>query len=114
MSLGEVAEALWLRPKVADPVPALPLHDYGARFDIGAEKLIRPLAAEGGFVPADGRELNQRLPSRAVDLRVDDQPAQRWLPRSEAVLVSLDGRHRLHPHRGINGSVDWVLLESPR
>lgn len=71
-------------------------------------------AAEGGYVLADGRELSLRLLSRAVEVRVDDQPAQRWLPQSEAVLVSPDGRHRLHLHRGTNGFVDRVSLESPR
>ena len=45
LSLGSRAEALWLLPKRPGPHPAvLLLHDHGARFDIGAEKLIRPLA----------------------------------------------------------------------
>lgn len=47
MALGDRAEALWLRPKTPGPWPAvLLLHDHGARFDIGAAKLIRPLATD--------------------------------------------------------------------
>lgn len=45
-ALGDRVPALFLRPKGAGPHPAvLVLHDHGARFDIGKEKLIRPLAA---------------------------------------------------------------------
>jgi len=44
-ALGDRVPALWLRPKGAGPHPAvLVMHDHGARFDIGKEKLIRPLA----------------------------------------------------------------------
>jgi dienelactone hydrolase len=44
-ALGDRVPALFLRPKGAGPHPAvLVLHDHGARFDIGKEKLIRPLA----------------------------------------------------------------------
>lgn len=45
-ALGDRVPALFLRPKGPGPHPAvLVLHDHGARFDIGKEKLIRPLAA---------------------------------------------------------------------
>ncbi|WP_457419679.1 dienelactone hydrolase family protein [Roseateles sp. P5_E7] len=44
-ALGDRVPALFLRPKGPGPHPAvLVLHDHGARFDIGKEKLIRPLA----------------------------------------------------------------------
>jgi dienelactone hydrolase len=44
-ALGERLPALFLRPQGPGPHPAvLLLHDHGARFDIGKEKLIRPLA----------------------------------------------------------------------
>lgn len=50
MSLGDRAQALWLRPDRPDrpgPLPAvLLLHDHGARFDIGAEKLVEPLRSD--------------------------------------------------------------------
>ncbi|MGM9484454.1 alpha/beta hydrolase family protein [Roseateles sp. NT4] len=43
-ALGERVPALFLRPRSPGPHPAvLLLHDHGARFDIGKEKLIRPL-----------------------------------------------------------------------
>ncbi|MFT7772287.1 dienelactone hydrolase family protein [Roseateles sp.] len=45
-ALGDRVPALYLRPKAAGPHPAvLVMHDHGARFDIGKEKLVRPLAA---------------------------------------------------------------------
>lgn len=45
-ALGDRVPALYLRPKAEGPHPAvLLLHDHGARFDIGKEKLVRPLAA---------------------------------------------------------------------
>ncbi|MBI3346420.1 MAG: dienelactone hydrolase family protein [Burkholderiales bacterium] len=45
-ALGDRVPALYLGPKGEGPHPAvLLLHDHGARFDIGKEKLIRPLAA---------------------------------------------------------------------
>lgn len=45
-ALGDRVSALYLRPKGDGPHPAvLLLHDHGARFDIGKEKLIRPLVA---------------------------------------------------------------------
>ncbi|RZJ08358.1 MAG: hydrolase [Rubrivivax sp.] len=45
-ALGDRVPALFLRPKGLGPHPAvLLLHDHGARFDIGKEKLIRPLTA---------------------------------------------------------------------
>lgn len=44
-ALGDRVNALFLRPRGAGPHPAvLALHDHGARFDIGKEKLVRPLA----------------------------------------------------------------------
>ncbi|MDR7271581.1 dienelactone hydrolase [Pelomonas saccharophila] len=43
-ALGDRVPALYLRPRGAGPHPAIVLlHDHGARFDIGKEKLIRPL-----------------------------------------------------------------------
>lgn len=43
-ALGDRVPALYLRPAGPGPYPAvLLLHDHGARFDIGKEKLIRPL-----------------------------------------------------------------------
>jgi dienelactone hydrolase len=45
-ALGDRVPALYLRPRGSGPHPAVVLlHDHGARFDIGKEKLIRPLAA---------------------------------------------------------------------
>nr|WP_255719393.1 alpha/beta hydrolase family protein [Pelomonas sp. P8] len=45
-ALGDRVPALFLRPQGPGPHPAvLLLHDHGARFDIGKEKLIRPLTA---------------------------------------------------------------------
>jgi dienelactone hydrolase len=63
LSLGARAEALWLtpkiRPKTPGPHPAvLLLHDHGARFDIGAAKLIRPLG--GGPTLATAQAWAQR------------------------------------------------------
>lgn len=44
-ALGDRVPALYLRPKAEGPHPAvLLLHDHGARFDIGKEKMVRPLA----------------------------------------------------------------------
>lgn len=44
-ALGDRVPALFLRPHGPGPHPAvLALHDHGARFDIGKEKLVRPLA----------------------------------------------------------------------
>lgn len=46
-ALGDRVPALYLRPKGDGPHPAvLVMHDHGARFDIGKEKLIRPLAPQ--------------------------------------------------------------------
>lgn len=43
-ALGDRVPALFLRPPGPGPHPAvLALHDHGARFDIGKEKLVRPL-----------------------------------------------------------------------
>lgn len=45
-ALGDRVPALYLRPKGEGPHPAvLVMHDHGARFDIGKEKMVRPLAA---------------------------------------------------------------------
>lgn len=44
-ALGDRVPALFLQPSGTGPHPAvLLLHDHGARFDIGKEKLIRPLS----------------------------------------------------------------------
>jgi dienelactone hydrolase len=43
-TLGDRVPALFLRPHGPGPHPAvLALHDHGARFDMGKEKLVRPL-----------------------------------------------------------------------
>ncbi len=43
-ALGDRVPALYLRPRAGGPHPAvLLLHDHGARFDVGKEKLVRPL-----------------------------------------------------------------------
>jgi dienelactone hydrolase len=75
MSLGDHASALWLRPKTPGPHPALLLlHDHGARFDIGAEKLIRPLASDAASV----RETAQTWAQRYFDGRfVGEELARR-------------------------------------
>lgn len=45
-ALGDRVPALYLRPKGPGPHPAVVvMHDHGARFDIGKEKLVRPLSA---------------------------------------------------------------------
>jgi dienelactone hydrolase len=45
-ALGDRVPALYLCPKGDGPHPAVVvMHDHGARFDIGKEKLIRPLSA---------------------------------------------------------------------
>ncbi|HEY0957489.1 MAG TPA: alpha/beta fold hydrolase, partial [Roseateles sp.] len=45
-ALGDRVPALFLRPRGDGPHPAvLLMHDHGARFDIGKEKMVRPLAA---------------------------------------------------------------------
>lgn len=45
-ALGDRVPVLLLRPKGDGPHPAVVvMHDHGARFDIGKEKMIRPLAA---------------------------------------------------------------------
>lgn len=86
MSLGDRAEALWLRPKKAGPHPAvLLLHDHGARFDIGAAKLIRPLgestAAEAWAQRYfDGRFLGEALVRRGYAVLAVD--ALGWGSRS--------------------------------
>lgn len=71
-------------------------------------------AAQGEFQLADGRALNLRPRSRTVEVRFDEQELQRWRPESSNVLVSPDGRQRLHLHREANGSVDRVSLETQR
>lgn len=73
MGAGDRAEALWLHPKTPGPWPAvLLLHDHGARFDIGAAKLIRPLAGDATLGAAeawvaryfDGRFVGEALVRR--------------------------------------------------
>lgn len=71
-------------------------------------------AAQGEFQLADGRALNLRPRSLSVEVRFDDQHSQRWTAESASVLVSPDGRQRLHLHREANGSVDRVSLETRR
>lgn len=71
-------------------------------------------AAEGGYVLADGRTLSLRLRPRGVDVNLNEEKVERWRLESETVLVSPDQRQRLHLHRGVNGLVDRVSLESPR
>jgi dienelactone hydrolase len=45
-ALGDRVPALYLRPKGPGPHPAVVvMHDHGARFDIGKEKLVRPLSS---------------------------------------------------------------------
>lgn len=45
-TIGDRVPALFLRPDGPGPHPAmLLLHDHGARFDLGKEKLVRPLSA---------------------------------------------------------------------
>ncbi|SEH80199.1 Dienelactone hydrolase [Rheinheimera pacifica] len=47
-------QLLLLQPDAAKPAPAvLLLHDHGARFDIGKEKLIKPLAADSRGASAE-------------------------------------------------------------
>lgn len=71
-------------------------------------------AAQGEFVLEDGRALNLRLRSRSVEIRIDEQDSERWKPESAEVLVSPDGRQRLHLHRDRKGFVDRVSLETQR
>jgi dienelactone hydrolase len=60
-ALGERLPALYLRPQGEGPHPAvLLMHDHGARFDIGKEKLIRPLAAAPQAVHASARAWSER------------------------------------------------------
>lgn len=91
MALGDPAEALWLRPKAPGPWPALLLlHDHGARFDIGASKLIRPLASDPPAEQAsaqawaeryfDGRFVGEFLVRRGVAVLCVD--ALGWGSRS--------------------------------
>jgi dienelactone hydrolase len=89
MSLGDRADALWLRPKRAGPHPGLLLlHDHGARFDIGAEKLIRPLAGAPQQASAeawaqryfDGRFIGEELVRRGYAVLAVD--ALGWGSRS--------------------------------
>ena len=88
MSLGDHAEALWLLPKSAGPHPALLLlHDHGARFDIGAAKMVRPLAREHRDAAHtwaqryfDGRSLGDELVQRGYAVLAVD--ALGWGSRS--------------------------------
>lgn len=60
-ALGDRVPALYLRPKGAGPHPAVvALHDHGARFDIGKEKLVRPLAAAPAATQASAAAWVQR------------------------------------------------------
>lgn len=89
MSLGDRAPALWLRPKRPGARPAvLLLHDHGARFDLGAEKLIPALAGEPGQAAAqawaeryfDGRFVGEQLVRRGYAVLAVD--ALGWGGRS--------------------------------
>lgn len=97
MSLGDPAQALWLRPKTPGPHPALLLlHDHGARFDIGAAKLIRPLAADPAAEQAaawaaryfDGRFVGEELLRRGYAVLAVD--ALGWGSRSQPGFVRDD------------------------
>lgn len=92
MSLGDRAPALWLRPKTPGPHPALLLlHDHGARFDIGAEKLIRPLASE----PAARREAATAWAQRYFDGRfVGEELARRGYAVLAVDALGWGGRSR--------------------
>lgn len=60
-ALGDRVPALYLRPKGVGPHPAVVvLHDHGARFDIGKEKLIRPLATAPAAARASASAWAQR------------------------------------------------------
>lgn len=60
-ALGDRVPALYLQPQRAGPHPAvLLLHDHGARFDIGKEKLIRPLAGAPAAVHESAQAWSQR------------------------------------------------------
>lgn len=60
-ALGDRVPALYLQPHGAGPHPAvLLLHDHGARFDIGKEKLIRPLAGAPAALHASAQAWSQR------------------------------------------------------
>ncbi len=79
LARGQRATALLLRPKARGPHPAvLLLHDHGARFDIGKEKLIRPLADPAR--EAAGLAWTQRYFDGAW-------PGERWVQAGHAVLA---------------------------
>jgi dienelactone hydrolase len=60
-ALGDRVPALYLQPKAPGPHPAvLLLHDHGARFDIGKEKLIRPLPGAPAAVHESATAWSQR------------------------------------------------------
>lgn len=93
-ALGDRVPALFLQPKGPGPHPAvLALHDHGARFDIGKEKLVRPLAAS----PAaeawaqryfDGRFVGQALVQAGFAVLAID--ALGWGERSRPGLARDD------------------------
>ena len=61
-ALGERVPALFLRPAGPGPHPAvLALHDHGARFDIGKEKLVRPIAPSPAAESWAGRYFGGRF-----------------------------------------------------
>ena len=93
-ALGDRVPALFLRPAGPGPHPAvLLLHDHGARFDIGKEKLIRPLQpnpaaqawAERYF---DGRFVGERLADSGYAVLAID--ALGWGERSRPGLARDD------------------------
>ena len=93
-ALGDRVPALFLKPQGPGPHPAvLLLHDHGARFDIGKEKLVRPLTAQ----PAadawaaryfDGRFVGDGLAEAGFAVLAID--ALGWGERSRAGLARDD------------------------
>ena len=103
VSAWERAPALLLTPKGAGPFPAvLALHDHGAHFSIGKEKVVRPLAGDKAFLAAaedwvrqcyGGRFFGDELAKRGyVVLAVD---ALYWGERGRREGVSYEDQQQL-------------------